>query len=122
MALPTGVQSAGGALNVTYNDTTSKGAYMPDGSLRVTDVPGTGLYDASGALRVVDITGKGVYQSNGAAIRISDADDDGKTGVQYLDGSIRMSDVLEVAAATYVAEDGVTVYVTENGANNYIAG
>ena len=120
--MPTGVQAIAGALNVTFNDTTSKGAYMPDGSLRVTDLPGMGVCDQSGALRVVDIApGQGAYQARGPAIRISDAIADGKKGAQFTDGSIRMANVLAVIAATYVAEDGISIYVTEDGANNYVA-
>lgn len=120
MALPTGVQSASGALNVTYNDTSSKGAYMPDGSLRVTDIAGPGIYDSSGALRVVDQIGRGVYAGLAASLRQSDADDDGQKGVYSTDGALRLNDVLDVGF-NYISEDGTNTYVTENGANTYVS-
>lgn len=86
-----GVQAAGGALNIALNDATGKGAYTLGGALRVTDAAGTGLTDASGALRVVSIASNGVYQIRSATIRYSNATTDGKTGVQFSDGSIRMT-------------------------------
>lgn len=120
--MPTGTQAVAGALNVTFNDTTSKGAYMPDGSLRVTDLPGKGVCDQSGALRVVEIMpGKGTYQAQGSALRIADDDDIANAGSYAPDGSLQLNDVLAAINATYVAEDGISIYVTEDGANNYVA-
>lgn len=86
-----GVYTASGALNCALNDATTKGAYMPDGRLRVTDVAGTGVYDASGALRIASTVGLGVYAAQRAAIRYSNAATDSKTGVQFTDGALRMS-------------------------------
>ncbi len=114
----TGVQTAGGALNVTLNDTTQKGAYMPDGSLRVTDTAGAGLYDASGALRIATTVGRGVYQAFADAVRFSDAIDDGATGVQFKDGAIRMNEVF--VGGGYITENAANFYVTEDGANFYV--
>ncbi len=113
-----GVQIAGGALNATLNDATTKGAYMPNGSLRVTDTSGVGICDASGALRIASTVANGVYQARADAIRFSDAASDNKTGVYASDGAIRInfSDVNN----GYVTEDGANFYVTEDGANFYV--
>ncbi len=116
--MTTGVYVPGGALNVTLNDATTKGAYMPDGSLRVTDVAGAGLYDASGALRIISNVGIGVYATRADSIRYSDASTDGATGVQFKDGSIRM--LSEEPGNGYVAEDGTTGYVAEDGTTFYV--
>lgn len=116
--MPLGVYIPGGALNVTVNDTTTKGAYMPDGSLRVTDVAGAGIYDASGALRIVSSVANGVYAAQADQIRESDASTDGATGVQFKDGSLRM--LIEEPINGYVAEDGTTGYVAEDGSTFYV--
>lgn len=113
-----GVQAPGGALNVTLNDTTTKGAYMPNGSLRVTDVAGSGITDASGALRIVNIAGQGVYQTRADAIRFSDATTDGKTGVYAPDGALRMN-IVDVGNG-YITEDAANFYVTEDGSSFYV--
>lgn len=87
----TGVYTGSGGLNCALNDATKTGCYMPDGRLRVTNVSGSGIYDSSGALRIASIAGAGVYKTNADAIRYSDATADGKTGVQFTDGAIRMT-------------------------------
>lgn len=54
------IYSQTGALKVTVNDTTGKGRYAADGSIRVTVVPGTsytGLYANDGSMNVVDEVG-----------------------------------------------------------------
>ncbi len=84
-----GVQAVGGALNVTLNDSTTKGAYMPDGSLRVTDSAGTGIMDASGALRISAAAGLGVYVNH--VIHYKNATSDGLKGSYFTDGSLRMN-------------------------------
>lgn len=116
--MTSGVQAPGGALNVTLNDATTKGAYMPNGSLRVTDVAGNGVTDASGALRIVNTAGQGVYQTRAAVIRFSDAQSDNLTGVYSSDGAIRLnfSDVNN----GYITEDGASFYVTEDGSSFYV--
>ena len=113
-----GVQVAGGALNVTVNDATTKGAYMPDGSLRVTDVAGPGICDQSGAFRILSSIAIGVYATRADSIRYSDASTDLATGVQYKDGSIRM--LTNAPSNAYVAEDGTTDYVAEDGTTFYV--
>lgn len=114
-----GIYVPGGALNVTLNDTTTKGAYMPDGSLRVTDVAGSGIQDASGALRIKSGAGLGVYALRADQIRYSDAATDGKTGVQFPDGAIRMALQSAVPTTAYVTEAG-DPYVTEDGSSFYV--
>ncbi len=114
--MPSGVQVPGGALNVTLNDATTKGAYMPNGSLRVTDAVGNGIQDSSGALRIVTVAGQGVYQALSATFRASDALTDGDTGVYSPDGALRMHE----AGEFYVTEDLANNYVTEDSANNYV--
>lgn len=116
--MPVGVYVPGGALNVTFNDATTKGAYMPDGSLRVTDVAGAGLYDASGALRVVSNVGIGVYATRADQIRYSDASSDSATGVQFKDGSLRL--MSQAPSNAYVTEDGLIDYVAEDGTTFYV--
>lgn len=113
-----GVQLPGGALNVTLNDTTSRGAYMPDGSLRVTDVAGIGVYDASGAFRIVAIAALGVYAPQADQIRYSDATVDGASGVQFKDGAVRMQ--TNAPSNGYVTEDGLSYYVAEDGTTFYV--
>lgn len=113
-----GVYAAGGALRVTLNDATSKGSYMPDGSLRVTDVAGRGILDASGAWRIANVIGLGVYQARADALRYGDASIDGKVGVYEPDGALRM--LTNAPSNGYVAEDGVTNYVAEDGTTFYV--
>jgi len=91
-----GVYVPGGALNCTLNDATTKGAYMPNGSLRVTNVAGKGIYDSSGALRIVTAAGQGVYMKYGFALNDSDATADGLKGVYNKTGAIRMSGITAV--------------------------
>jgi hypothetical protein len=98
-----GVQALGGALNVTLNDATSKGAYMPDGSLRVTDTPGQGICDASGALRIASNVANGVYSPHLDSIRYSDGASDAAVGVQFKDGAIRMVSGQDAATTAWVA-------------------
>lgn len=88
-----GVYVPGGALNVALNDATTKGAYMPDGRLRVTNVAGSGIQDSSGALRIATAAGQGVYAALSATIQYSNALSDNLTGVQAPGGAIRMSSV-----------------------------
>lgn len=62
------VYSQTGALKVTVNDTTGKGRYAADGSIRVTVVLGTsytGLYANDGSMNVVDEVGS-LYHPCGA--------------------------------------------------------
>ena len=112
-----GVYTAGGGLRITLNDTTLTGIYMPDGSLRVTDIQGKGVYDASGALRIGNINQTGVYATWRGGIRFSDAGSDSLTGVYGAGGSIRMLGTSQ----PYFAEDGVTNYVIEDGSQNYVS-
>lgn len=127
--MSTGVYVPGGALNVTLNDTTTKGAYMPDGSLRVTDVAGAGLYDASGALRVTSSAAAGVYATRADQIRYSNASADGKTGVYFSDGSIRMT-AFDPIVARYQAVSGVSnataqrlnIFILEGKSSGWLTG
>lgn len=86
-----GVQAQDGSINVALNDSTSTGAYTKDGKLRVTDAAGSGLYDASGAIRISVTVGQGVYKALAAVLRVSAAETDGAVGIQFNDGSIRMT-------------------------------
>lgn len=85
-----GVQAAAGALRGTLNDATTKGAYMPDGSLRITDVAGTGVQDQSGALRVASSAGRGVYLTALGCIHYEQSNADGLTGSYRQDGALRI--------------------------------
>lgn len=85
-----GVQVPGGALHATLNDAATKGAYMPDGSLRITDVAGLGVQDASGALRVSAQASVGVYVTALGCVHYEQSNADGLTGSYRGDGALRM--------------------------------
>lgn len=85
-----GVQAAGGALRGTLNDATTKGSYMPDGSLRITDVAGLGVQDASGALRVSAQASVGVYVTALGCVHYEQSNADGFTGSYRADGALRI--------------------------------
>ncbi len=115
-----GIQAPGGALNVSLNDATGKGAYTADGRLRVTDVAGRGITDASGAWRIVSTIAQGVYEELADAIRYVDASIDNAVGVQAVSGPIRMLLGSITPTNGYVAEDGTTFYVAEDGTTFYV--
>lgn len=91
VAMPTsGAYDVTGALRVTLNDATYRGAYMPDGSLRVTNVAGSGIMDATGALRISPSAGNLGVMSPNPSINDSPATIDGFKGVMAPSGAIRM--------------------------------
>ena len=109
-----GVYSGTGALNVTLNDTTTLGSYMPDGSLRVTDAAGPGVYDGTGAMRINSAAGLGVY-INGA-IHYESASGDAYLGVYTPWGALRMlTSGVAPGTITYTADHLILSPLNPNG-------
>ena len=115
-------QAADGSILVTIVSGTSvTGLYAADGSMNIIEAAGRGIYHRCGARRVTTVPGTsvtGLYAADGSW-NATNADTDGKRGLQHPCGAFRMDGLFSLLqlspAAWYDPSDLSTLFQLSNG-------